>query len=214
MGHQYYTYSYPFVEQYIWLRVSQNEFSWQPTMFRRWICQTLSYSVSFCLWGILISAAMRFLQCLCQAAPSLHRKMAFPPASPQCISCWILCHCKEIIGKVTLPCLHRFLLCMAWVLLRKEVPKCRSIFGNSQLFKSFAFSLFCIKFLHEFPREHRSWSHPIMWLIMTLSAAGNEQHDECVVLGGNGSLFPFILLSNRMILLSFIVFIINYRHSL
>lgn len=60
----------------------------------------------------------------------------------------------EIIGKVALPYLHRFLLSVTWVLLRKEVPKCRCIFGNSSKFSNtFAFSLFSVKFLHEFPRE-------------------------------------------------------------
>lgn len=49
---------------------------------------------------------------------------------------------------------------------------------------------------------------------MTLSVTGSEQHGECVALGGNGALFPFTLLSNRMVLLSFIVFINNYRHPL
>lgn len=122
----------------------------------------------------------------------------------------------EIIGKVALPCLHRFLLSMAWVLLQKEVPKCRCIFGNS--LPAFQISLPSVCFLSSFCMSSRgnsrSWSHLITWLIMTLSAAGNEQHGECVVLGGNGSLFPFTLLSNRMILLSFIVFITNYRHPL
>lgn len=110
------------MEQYIWLLVSQNEYSWQPTTFRRWICQTLSYSASFNLWGILISAAMRLLNKVFGSG-SILIKQEHGLSSCQFsvhFSLNSLAPLTEIIGKVTIPCLHRFLLSMAWVQLGKK----------------------------------------------------------------------------------------------